>query len=738
VRSPQHPGLLLHEIFEAQAQRWPNRAAVEFGSRTATYAELNARANQLARYLRARAVGRGAAVAMLLPRSIEAYTSILGILKAGAAYVPIDPEYPPDRIAWILADSGACALLTNSDLAARSQVFSGPAILIDVESDRIAVESSEDLPRDEESAHPEDLCYVIYTSGSTGRPKGVMVEHRNVCHLVQTESRIFGMRRDDRVYQGAPLCFDLSVEEIWLAFGVGATLVAATPEMAHAGPDLARQLARCGVTVLSCVPTLLSLMDGGSEDLPALRLLIVGGETCSKHLVERWARPGRRIVNTYGPTETTVIATWADVCPGRPVTIGRPLPGYSVYVLDDRLQPVPPGETGEICIAGAGVARGYRGLLDETRARFVACGERRRRMYRSGDLGRINSAGNLEFMGRADEQVKLRGLRVELGEIESVLLRDESVGAAACAVRDQQLVCCVIPRNQSPVNEERLRSQLKAWLPAWMVPARIEMVPDLPRLPSGKLDRALLGVHRRLMPAVRTAIPGDSTEHQLMEVWSALFDTSQISVDDDFFLDLGGHSLLAAQMVSELRKHERFASLTMRDVYSHPTISSLATEINRRVKSGDTTRRQRADHRVRHFLAGAIQTVSLYFVFGFRGVQWIAPWLVYFLLLNHLSALKSAVWALAGGVAVLPVLILLAVCAKWILLGRVRPGRHPLWGGYYLRWWFVQTLVQSVPLTRLGGTPLLPFVYRLFGVRVGKDVHISSDLLAAFDVTSIG
>jgi non-ribosomal peptide synthetase-like protein len=740
-RSPEHPGLLLHEIFEAQAQLWPNRAAVVFGSRSATYAELNARANQLARHLRTRGVSRGEAVAMLLPRSIEAYTSILGILKAGAAYVPIDPEYPPARIAWILADSGACALLTKSDLAARSQVFNGPAILTDVESDKIAAQSPEDLLRDEESAQPEDLCYVIYTSGSTGRPKGVMVEHRSVCHLVQTEGRVFGMLREDRVYQGAPLCFDLSVEEIWLAFGAGATLVAATPEMARAGPDLARQLAHCGVTVLSCVPTLLSMMNGGSEDLPALRLLILGGETCSKYLVERWARPGRRIVNTYGPTETTVIATWVDVSPGKPVTIGRPLPGYSVYILDDRLQPVPAGVTGEICIAGAGVARGYRGLPDETRARFVPCGESRRRMYRSGDLGRINSDGNLEFMGRADGQVKLRGLRVELGEIESALLRDESVGAAACAVRDMQLACCVVPRNENPVNEERLRSQLRSWLPAWMVPSRIEIVPDLPRLPSGKLDRASLGAHRKVIPSVRSCLPGDSTEHKLMEVWSALFGTSQISVNDDFFLDLGGHSLLAAQMVSELRKlgnDERFASLTMRDVYSHPTILSLAAEINCRVKSGDTPRAPRADDRVRHFFAGAIQTASLYFVFGFRGVQWIAPWLVYFLLLRHHSALESAVWALAGGVAVLPVLILIAVSAKWILLGRIRPGRHPLWGGYYLRWWFVQTLLQSVPLTRLGGTPLLPFVYRLFGVSVGKDVHIASDLLAAFDAISIG
>jgi non-ribosomal peptide synthetase-like protein len=272
-----------------------------------------------------------------------------------------------------------------------------------------------------------------------------------------------------------------------------------------------------------------------------------------------------------------------------------------------------------------------------------------------------------------------------------------------------------------------------------MVPSRIETVGDLPRLPSGKLDRASLSLSK---PArirhVGTALPKHCTESKIMEVWSTLFCTPQISVDDDFFLDLGGHSLLAAQMVSELRKDKRFSSLTMRDVYSHPTISRLASEMNGRVGSDAAPRAPQEFDRLRHFLAGAIQTASLYFIFAFRGVQWIAPWLAYFLLRRHRSAPESALWALAGGIAVLPILILTAVCAKWTLLGRVRPARHPLWGAYYLRWWFVRTLIQSLPLTRLGGTPLLPFVYRLFGVRIGKNVHIASDLLAAFDVISIG
>ncbi len=733
---------LLHEIFEAQVATHPDDLAVVFGAEEATYRELDARANQAAGYLRKRGVTRGSVVAMLLPRSVDAYAALLGILKAGAAYLPIDPEYPSERIAWIVEDAAAAVTLTAADF------------------DGIAAESTAPLPPDADPANPADLCYVIYTSGSTGRPKGVMVEHRNACHLVTEERRIFGVRHGDRIVQGASLSFDLSVEQIWLAFAAGATLIAGTPEMACAGPDLARQLAESGVTVLSCVPTLLSMLDPATLDPaeldPALRLLILGGETCPDQLVARWARPGRRIVNTYGPTETTVIATYADVSPDKPVTIGRPVPGYCVYILDGEQRPVPDGETGEICIGGAGVARGYLGRPAETRDCFLAdpfTAQGAARMYRSGDLGRRNGEGEIEFMGRADGQVKLRGLRVELGEIESALLRDDSVRAAACSVResacgDAQLVAWVVMPEEGSLQEERLRANLRQWLPAWMVPSLFETVGELPRLPNGKLDRAALSAiaPRRRVARARPVLPANAIERKLMEVWSALFRPLQVTVDDDFFLDLGGHSLLAARMVSELRelrKDARFALLTVRDVYSYPTISGLASALGARTHS--SPRRPRASHgalhdrqRLRPFLAGVVQSASLYFVFAFRGVQWLTPWLVYFLLVRHHSARASVLYALVSAIAVLPALIPVAICAKWVLLGSVRPGRHPLWGAYYLRWWFVQTLIQSLPLKRLGGTPLLPFLYRLLGARIGKDVHIATDRLAAFDAISIG
>src|SRR6266851_74035 len=382
---------VLHEIFEAQADARPNAVAVAFGTETATYLELEQRANRIARHLREQGVRPESRVALLLPRSTDLYAAILGVLKAGAAYVPLDAEYPADRVAYILEDSGAEALLTTADLAEPHAVYRGVVVRMDADLAEIDAQSPARLPHNTVGVGPRDLCYVIYTSGSTGRPKGVMIEHRSASHLVCAEARIFAVRPEDRVYQGFSLSFDASVEEVWLAFHAGATLVAATPEMAHAGPDLPRLLAELGVTVLSCVPTLLLMF---TEDVPTVRLLILGGEACPEQIVERWARPGRRMVNTYGPTEATVIATYAELHRGKAVTIGRAAPGYRVHILDDSLRPVPAGVVGEICIGGIGVARGYSGLEELTRERFVSDpftpGDPHARLYRTGDLGRLD------------------------------------------------------------------------------------------------------------------------------------------------------------------------------------------------------------------------------------------------------------------------------------------------------------------------------------------------------------
>jgi non-ribosomal peptide synthetase-like protein len=757
LREPVSRFQVLHEIFELQADERPKSVAIIFGQEEITYAELEQRANRLARHLRARGVRRGSLIAILLPRSTDTYVAILGILKVGAAYVPIDPDYPMDRITYILENSGARTLITTANLEQFHLTFNGIIIRMDADREAIDVENSTRLKRDMIGVGPRDLCYVIYTSGSTGRPKGVQIEHRNICNLVNAEGKIFKVHAKDRVYQGSSLSFDLSLEEIWLAFHAGATLIAATPEMVHAGPDLARFLKEYNLTVLSCVPTLLSML---SEDVPSLRLIIFGGEACPPELVSRWIRPGRRIVNTYGPTEATVIATYAELARGKPVTIGRAVEGYRVHVLDDRLRTIPNGTIGEICIGGIGVARGYIGLPEETRSRFLpdpfaSVDEVDARIYRSGDLGRFDEQGNLEFLGRGDAQVKLRGFRIELAEIESVFIQHPSVRAAVCTVREdvpgiQQLVGYVVPSN-GKIDEESLRSYLRDRLPTYMVPVLIETITNLPKLPSGKIDRSSLPApsERKGSTSISAKLPTTNTEHRIAEVWKTLFRPHPVSVDDDFFLDLGGHSLLAARMVSELRKDPQFAGISMLDVYEHPTIASLATVCDtvspgshqsRTVESPSVNQEKYAPNKnAQHFRAGILQAGGLYFVFGFRALQWVTPYLVYFLLcLNDRSVLESAAWAAATSMIVFPTLLLVVIGLKWLVLGHIQPGRYPLWGSYYIRFWLVRNLISALPLDRLCGTPLLPLVYRLLGAHIGQNVHLETDQLVAFDLISIG
>jgi non-ribosomal peptide synthetase-like protein len=745
---------LLHEFFEAQADSRPESIAIIVEGKKVTYSEIEQQSNRLARYLRRRGVSHGSLVAILLSRSLDAYIAILGILKAGAAYLPLDPEYPTDRISFILRDSRAETLLTTANLASKHREFHGRMIALDVDAETISSETPTRFPTGAIGVGPDDLCYVIYTSGSTGQPKGVQVGHRNVCNLVKAEAEIFHVKPEDRVCQIASLSFDLSVEEIWLAFQAGATLVPAPRDLTHGGPDLSKFLVECQVTVLSCVPTLLTMLE---EEIPTLHLLILGGEVCPENLVTRWARPGRRIVNTYGPTETTVTATHADLTPGKPVTIGRPLPGYHIRLLDETLQSVPEGATGEICIGGIGVARGYVGRTEETKARFIKDpyaekGEVETRLYRTGDLGRFDREGNLEFLGRDDSQVKLRGFRLELAEIESVLMLHESVLSAACTIHEsatglKHLVAYVVPRDGATIDLDPLRLHLRDRLPAYMVPALIETVRALPRLPSGKLDRVSLPEPRLVSPhRSDLKLPRNETERRILEVWNNLFQPMPVSVDDDFFLDLAGHSLLTARMVSELRKDPIYSHVSVADVYENPTIATLAAKLDTsspprtvsKTKTGLDERRS-ADKTKGNLAAGLVQTFLLYFVFGFRALEWMTPYLVFFYLqLSGHSILASIAWAVASAIVVFPILLLAAVAAKWLVIGHVKAGLYPLWGAYYVRWWFVQALVSSIPLNYLEGTPLLPFVYRLFGVHVGRDVQLATENIAAFDQITIG
>ncbi|MCA1684704.1 MAG: AMP-binding protein, partial [Planctomycetia bacterium] len=571
----------------------------------------------------------------------------------------------------------------------------------------------------------------------------------------------------DRVFQGFSIAFDASVEEVWLALFSGAALVVGTKEMVQSGPSLAGVLTGAGVTVFSTVPTLLSLLQG---DLPGVRLLILGGEQCPHDLVRRWSRPGRRVVNTYGPTEATVIATYADCEPGRPVTIGRPVPGYTVRLLDDGLRPVPPGEPGEICIGGPGVARGYLGMPALTREKFVAdpsapTADAGSRLYRSGDLGRFNEDGDIEFLGRIDSQVKLRGFRIELSEVESVLLEDPNVLACAVALREDagglpELVAYVVPRGANGLDPRATLKPLRSRLPAYMVPSRLETLDALPTLPSGKVDRRGLPAPRPSAgPSVADPpepVGATALERKIARAWSALFAPVPVTAGDDFFRDLGGHSLLAARVVSELRADPDLRDLSVIDVYNHPTVEALAAKLERDHDarealddspsdpddSNDQGRRHESyrEPSSRSFaLCGLAQFFALYLVVGFFSLQWLAPYLTYAWMIDQgFAIVPSLLTALFTLLAVYPAMLAATVAIKWLVIGRYRAGEYPLWGVQYFRRWFVGSMLSVVPISYLAGTPLLGWYYRLMGARVGTNVHLGTSSFEAFDLISVG
>ena len=761
----EHPGtvpILLHHLFELQADRSPEQTAVECGPVSLTYGELDRAANQLAHHLRGMGVGPETPVGFWLPRSTHVYVSVLGILKAGGAYVPLDAEYPAERVAYILQDCGIKIVITTSEYTDKLAGFDGRVIQIETDWPQISARPAMRLQLPDTEQSPDNLCYVIYTSGSTGKPKGVQLEHRSVVHLVRTEAARFQVSPEDRVYQGFSIAFDASVEELWLAWCAGATLFAATPDMVHAGPDLPRLLTDAGVTVLSCVPTLLAMMEG---DLPTVRLLIVGGEACSRDLVMRWCRPGRRMFNTYGPTEATVIATWIECDPAQPVTIGVPLPGYSAFVMDEQGRMLEPGQTGELLLGGVGLARGSVGRDDLNLERFIAVrlaetDERPMRLYRTGDLARWTTDGNLECLGRLDGQVKLRGFRVELSEIDSELLQCPGVLAAATTVREdvpgvQQLIGYLVPRQGIPLDEDAIRATLRQRLPVYMVPVLFEVIAALPTLTSGKVDRKQLPAPRLSAtlqhdPAALRWTPRDEIEQSLAAAWNEVFSPAVAGPHDDFFVDLGGHSLLAARMVSSLRKQPRFHDVSMLDVYHHPTIERMAQLLRQRQAAADHAKQEdsrgqspaREVHRVsswRHFMAGTVQLFALYFVIGFFSLQWLAPYLTYtFMMDAGYPVIEAAACALGTLALLYPVMLALSITVKWLVLGRVKPGRHPVWGAYFLRWWFVEAFRSIVPTNYLTGTPLLNWYYRLMGAKIGGNVYIGNDGGAIFDLLAIG
>ncbi len=737
-------GELLHELFESSADRGPERVAVLFGEARLTYRELEERANRIARRLRELGAGREDRVALYLPRSAEVYAAMLGVLKAGAAYVPLDPQTPADRAAFILSDSGAKCLITVAGFADKlgESIPDGVAVvLLDAESAALEALSSARVPRAETGTAPESLCYVIYTSGTTGQPKGVQIEHRNAVSLVRAESSLYGVTRDDRILQFFSIAFDASVEEFWLAFFHGATLVPAAGDALRAGPEFTKLLSNLGVTVFSSVPTFVAMLEG---DIPSLRIVILGGEICPESIARRWCRPGRTVFNTYGPTEATVIATASVLESSKPVTIGRPIANAQVFLLDDKLSLVVDGAEGELCIAGQGVARGYLNRPELDAEKFVVTDRptgKPLRLYRTGDLARWTKDGELEYLGRADDQVKVRGYRVELSEVEAALMRCPGVQAAAVRLEPegQRLAAFVVRASSGALDRSGVRETLAARLPPYMVPAFLDEIDALPMTSSGKIDRKRLPAAKTpLGQAARGRLPSPGAEKTVAEEWSSVLGRDGIGATDDFFKDLDGHSMLAATAVSRLRGRSGFSRVSIADLYAHPTVEGLA-RLSQTSAGGPAAAPFARVSQAAYFACAAGQAVGIFFLAGMYAWQWIGAYLAYGYLVVADWPVREALLAAFGVYAVTtPAVLALSIALKWLLLGRVKPGSYPLWGWFFLRFWFVRAMVRAAPLNYLAGTPLLNLYYRLMGARIGRDVYIGGEGLSTFDLLEIG
>ncbi|MGH1480968.1 MAG: Pls/PosA family non-ribosomal peptide synthetase [Geminicoccales bacterium] len=732
-------GERLHHLFEQRVDELPtSHLAIDSDEGQLTFAELDQAANRLARHMLSQGLGSGDIVALLFDRSNHSYVSLLAVQKINAAYVPLDVGFPEDRINYICEDAGVSTIMTLDRHAEKLEGLDISMLCLDSAGDRIAAQDSSRLSF-EETGHPvSELSYIIYTSGTTGRPKGVPIEQGSICNFVRVAAETYGYGPEDRVYQGLTIAFDFSVEEIWVPLLAGGTLVPNQTGRSLLGSDLHAFLADNDVTAMCCVPTLLSTIE---DDLPKLRLLITSGEACPHDLVKRWYQDGRTILNAYGPTETTVTATITEMVPEKPVTIGAPLPTYSVAILDpDQSRALPKGEVGEIAIGGICLATGYLGREDLTNKVFISDflnipNNPSKRLYRSGDLGRINEDGEIEYLGRIDLQVKIRGYRIELTEIESVIMQLPGIAQAVVDTFEPMPGAKELVAYYSPVSgsdhmpAEEISKALAEMMPAYMVPAFYEPLAVIPMTSNDKADRKALPKPSGLRHSSSTkdhVEPQGDIEQGLARLLAELLGIERVSAEDHFFDDLGTNSLLMARYSAKIRKELGINDVSMRDIYASPTVRAMAALLEAKPKAEKPKGNQekfRIPSKFEYYGCGALQLlfwganialglglmiVSMNWIFSATGM-----WDIYF---------RSV--TLGMGLFVLALLVPFA--AKWGMEGRWKEERFPIWSLRYFRFWVVRQYIQVNPMAAFAGTPIYNMYLRLLGAKIGKNVVIMS------------
>jgi non-ribosomal peptide synthetase-like protein len=737
---------LLHEetladLFRMSAKKHGSKTALIFGDRSLTYAELDRWSDAMADHLYQKGIKPGDGVGLWWPRGLELHIAVLGIVKAGAAYVPLDREMPAERVETVLTEVGAKGYISQDKLDLACPAFS---VVPQPKPDEIIFITT--------GAKPDNWAYVLYTSGSTGKPKGIPIAHRQICHLVRAEQTVLEIHTNDRVYQGFSVSFDMWCEEVWISYFAGATLWVADAATAKSIDELDVVLRKQKITVLHAVPSLLAVME---DDVPLLRIVNAGGEACTAQVLSRWSVPLRKFYNSYGPTETTVTATLIALKPGDPITIGIPLPNYNLAIVDEQLNLLPRGERGELIVTGPGVCDGYINLPELTGKKFVSKSPSLSSMpgevvYRTGDAAVINADGSIDFQGRFDDQIKLRGYRIELGEIENKLSGLRDITAAAVAVKkdvngQDHLAGYVVCDDPVTMNQQTIREELAKVLPAYMIPSVIMQLQAMPRLPSGKIDRKSLPIPAMLLenagPVTNEVIDLDApVEERVIAALRKFFPNREIELKHDFFTDLGGHSLLAAAFVSRLRREANVPQASLKDIYLQRPLSTLVDYWKSKpVAEAKAKKVFNEIPRRRYLLCGLAQTFSLLLIYGLFAVQIFFPYLGYYIVVEETKNISYAITtALCMFCFIPPLFSLFSIGIKWLVIGKMKEGDYPLWGSYYFRWWFVKTMQRLIPSQFLNGTPLYPAFLRRLGVDVAKDAQLSAITIGAEDLVTIG
>lgn len=738
-RAPSERTLV--EVLQATAAEFPDEPALDDGSVSLSYRELAGQVGRFARRLTDLGIGPGDRVGVRISSGHnDLYVAILGTLQAGAAYVPVDADDPEERAELVFGEAMVAAIVTDDLEIASTRPAPAPEDAADGGYDfpysaRMDAPGTPPAPAAPGSQGDgpslDDDAWIIFTSGSTGVPKGVAVTHRSAAAFVDAEARMFLQQEplgpEDRVLAGLSVAFDASCEEMWLAWRYGACLIPAPRSLVRSGMDLGPWLVAQGITIVSTVPTLAALWP--SDALDNVRLLIFGGEACPPELAERLAVDGREVWNTYGPTEATVVACGAQLTGEGPVRIGLPLDGWDLAVVDSAGNEVPEGGTGELIIGGVGLARYLDPAKDaEKFAPMPSLGWER--AYRSGDLVRNESEG-LVFMGRADEQIKLGGRRIELGEVDAALQALPGISGAAAAVRtsgagNQLLVGYVVPDDPEGFDRQAATERLREALPGALVPL-LAVTDTLPTRTSGKVDRNALPWP---LPGMDTDGPPaelDGTAGWLAERWTKVLGAKVTGADNDFFMH-GGGSLAAAQLVSALR--ERYAEATVGDIYEYPRLGALADRLDD-FKSSTVPieiREVRPTPPGTQLLQTAL-TLLLQTVVGVR-------WLVWLFTLNNLLALTDGPhtwmrtvswwWILAGWLILITPAgrMGIAVVGARLLLRGLKPGIYPRGGNVHVRLWAAENLADAAGAANLAGAPWIAYYARALGAKIGRGVDL--------------